>query len=249
MSVDPTGASTYASMAMDPAAASGLSDRDHASRMAPEEAIESFEGYLAQLMVREMRRTIPDGGLLSSRAADMFMDVLDQEIATRIAEGPGLGMREALADVLPGAEAGHAAHLAPEARPGRQWPARHPVDGVVTSRYGRRSDPFTDRHSMHDGVDIAARRGSPVRAVRDGTVVLAGQRSGYGNVVLVDHGDGLQTLYAHCERLDVREGATVRAGQRVGTVGDTGRATGPHLHFEVRVDGEAVDPDGALRWR
>lgn len=250
MSIDPTGASTYAAMAMDPASSNGLSDPSDARRMKTDEAIESFEGYLAQLMVKEMRRTIPDGGLLGSKAADMFMDVLDQEIAARIASGPGLGMREAFGDSFGGgASVASAAHPHPEGHAGRQWPARPPVEGVVTSRYGRRSDPFTSDHRMHDGVDIAAPHGSAIRAVRHGTVVLAGQRQGYGNVVMVDHGDGLQTLYAHCDQLDVQVGARVRAGQQVATVGDTGRATGAHLHFEVRVDGEAVNPEGALRWR
>jgi len=250
MSIDPTGAANLASMAVDAAPRSALdADPSSVSRMSADEAIESFEGYLAQMMVREMRRTIPDGGLLSSRAADMFMDVLDQEIATRIASGPGLGMREAFGDAM-GASVGAAsgAGHGPESG-GRQWSARSPVDGIVTSRFGKRDDPFTQATRMHDGLDIAAERGSGVRAVRSGTVVLAGNRDGYGKVVMLDHGDGLQTLYAHCDRIDVRPGATVRAGQRLGTVGDTGRATGPHLHFEVRVDGRSVDPEGALRWK
>ena len=138
---------------------------------------------------------------------------------------------------------------APEAGGQRQWPARRPVDGVITSRFGHRSDPFHGGHRMHDGMDIAADHGSPVRAVRDGQVSFAGRRGGYGNVVVVDHGDGLQTLYAHCDSLNVRAGQRVEAGSVVGAVGDTGRATGAHLHFEVRVDGEAVDPSHALRWR
>jgi murein DD-endopeptidase MepM/ murein hydrolase activator NlpD len=85
--------------------------------------------------------------------------------------------------------------------------------------------------------------------VKAGTVTMAGRRSGYGNVVVVDHGDGLTTLYAHCDSLSVRAGQQVQPGDVIAQVGDTGRATGPHLHFEVRSDGVAVDPIETFGWR
>ena len=249
MAIDPTGASALAGLALDPAARSGV-DKPHNRPGSDAEAIRKFEGYLAQVMVREMRKTIPDGGLFDSNAVDMFMDVLDQEIAERVADGPGLGLEASLAGSL---------GLEPEAHPlsalphgalhHRAWPAQHPVDGIVTSRFGHRADPIHGGHRMHKGMDIAAEKGSAVRAVRDGIVRSAGTRSGYGKVVVVDHGDGLQTLYAHCDSLQVQAGARVHAGQAIATVGDTGRATGPHLHFEVRLEGAAVNPEGVLHWR
>lgn len=99
---------------------------------------------------------------------------------------------------------------------------------------------------MHNGVDFAAGTGTPVRAAADGTVVAAGARGGYGNVVVVDHDNSLATLSAHLSSLAVADGARVARGQVIGYAGATGLATGPHLHFEVRVAGNPVDPLGYL---
>jgi len=112
------------------------------------------------------------------------------------------------------------------------WPAR----GVVTSRFGAR----WRRH--HTGVDIAAPRGTPIRAARDGRVKLAGWYGGYGLVVVVDHGDGMETWYGHASSLSVRVGQWVERGQVLGRVGCTGACTGPHVHFEVRFRGQPVNP-------
>ena len=118
-----------------------------------------------------------------------------------------------------------------------------PVDGELSSPYGVRRDPFRKRRlKRHNGVDLVAERGTPVHAAGAGRVVRARRMGGYGRVVYLDHGDGLQTRYAHLQSIDVEEGAFVPAGARVGRVGSTGRATGPHLHFEVRVNGAAVAP-------
>jgi len=102
--------------------------------------------------------------------------------------------------------------------------------------------PMTGRLTHHDGVDVAAPRGTAIPVGRAGVVVRAEKAGGYGNLVVVDHGDGVQTRYAHCDRLDVVPGQQLEAGQVVGTVGSTGRSTGPHLHFEVRIEDQAVDP-------
>ena len=191
-----------------------------------------------------MRATLPDGGLLSNQAAEMFMGVFDQEVAERIADGPGWAFGKRLAACSATARAPWRRCRHPR-RVGGVMAGRRPVDGVITSRFGHRSDPFHGGHRMHDGMDIAADHGSPVRAVRDERV-LAGRRGGYGNVVVVDHGDGAGPQ-PHCDS-STSAGQRVEAGSVV-AVGDTGRATGAHLHFEVRVDGEAVDPSHALRWR
>jgi murein DD-endopeptidase MepM/ murein hydrolase activator NlpD len=117
---------------------------------------------------------------------------------------------------------------------------RWPVVAPVGDRFGPRGTRF------HPGIDIEAGLGTPVGAARAGTVTWAGAVAGYGNLVVVAHGDGVRTLYAHLSKLDVSVGEQVEAGEEVGLVGATGDATGPHLHFEVRVRGAAVDPLKAL---
>jgi murein DD-endopeptidase MepM/ murein hydrolase activator NlpD len=122
-----------------------------------------------------------------------------------------------------------------------------PVPGRVTSRMGDRFDPIDGHHSHHAGIDLAARTGTPVVAAGAGKVVRAGEASGYGNLVVVDHGNGTQTRYAHLDRIDVKVGDTLDAGQSLGAAGATGRVTGAHLHFEIRQDGEPVDPAAMLK--
>jgi len=111
-----------------------------------------------------------------------------------------------------------------------------PVQGWISSHYGMRDG------AMHEGIDIAADQGQPVRAVKDGRVVFAGPRGTYGETVIIDHGNGLRTLYAHNYRLLVSEGQRVLAGQSIARVGSTGRSTGPHLHLEVLLNGVPFDP-------
>jgi murein DD-endopeptidase MepM/ murein hydrolase activator NlpD len=128
-------------------------------------------------------------------------------------------------------------------------PYRKPVVGEVefTSGFGVRSDPFLGRPAMHTGLDFRAATGDPVRATANGKVVSSGWSGGYGRMVEVDHGNGLSTRYGHLSEINVRVGEHVRIGQVIGAVGSTGRSTGPHLHYETRIDGEAVDPQKFLR--
>jgi len=128
-------------------------------------------------------------------------------------------------------------------------PYRKPVIGEVefTSGFGVRSDPFLGRPAMHTGLDFRAAIGDPVRATANGRVVSAGWSGGYGRMVEIDHGNGLSTRYGHLSEIDVKVGEIVKIGQVVGAVGSTGRSTGPHLHYETRIDGEAVDPQRFLR--
>jgi murein DD-endopeptidase MepM/ murein hydrolase activator NlpD len=128
-------------------------------------------------------------------------------------------------------------------------PVRKPVDGEVelASTFGVRNDPFTGSPAMHTGLDVQGETGRPVRATADGTVTTAGWSGGYGKTVDVDHGNGISTRYGHLSAIDVHVGQSVRIGQIVGKIGSTGRSTGPHLHYETRVRGEAVDPQKFLR--
>jgi len=130
-----------------------------------------------------------------------------------------------------------------------QVPYRTPVLGEIelSSGFGVRTDPFLGRPAMHTGLDFRASTGDPVRATANGRVVSAGWAGGYGRMVEIDHGNGLSTRYGHMSRISVKVGDTIHIGQIVGEVGSTGRSTGPHLHYETRIDGEAVDPQRFLR--
>jgi murein DD-endopeptidase MepM/ murein hydrolase activator NlpD len=122
-------------------------------------------------------------------------------------------------------------------------PAFRPVENATpTSGYGFRYDPFSGRGAMHAGIDLAGRHGEPVRASAAGRVVRAERFGAYGLAVDVDHGHGIMTRYAHLSRIDVAPGDEVSAGDRIGGMGSTGRSTGTHLHFEVRIDGQPVNP-------
>jgi murein DD-endopeptidase MepM/ murein hydrolase activator NlpD len=128
-------------------------------------------------------------------------------------------------------------------------PYRKPVIGEVefTSGFGIRSDPFLGRPAMHTGLDFRAAMGDPVRATANGKVSSAGWAGGYGRMVEIDHGNGLATRYGHLSEIGVKVGDPIKIGQVIGAVGSTGRSTGPHLHYETRIDGEAVDPQKFLR--
>lgn len=121
-------------------------------------------------------------------------------------------------------------------------PSIWPAAGWLTSSMGSRRDPFTGGPDFHPGLDISADRGSPVHATANGTIVFAGPSGDYGNLIRIDHGYGLESRYGHLSAIDVTVGATVTRGQRIGAVGATGRATAPHLHYEVRVNDRLLNP-------
>lgn len=127
-------------------------------------------------------------------------------------------------------------------------PSRMPVESFsYTSGFGVRYDPFNGRAAMHAGLDMAGAYGEPILSAAGGIVVRAGWVNGYGNMIEVDHGRGITTRYGHLARIQVRPGDRVSPGDQIGKMGSTGRSTGTHLHFEVRVDGQAVDPMPYLR--
>jgi len=171
------------------------------------------------------------GGHDSARALGARLDALERNMANQ-------GDRFTMLDLVLTQRAGAQARL----------PTLVPVHYTyLSSAFGWRRNPVTGRYAMHDGIDLAAPKGTPVKAASGGIVVKAGRERGYGNVVEIDHGNGLSTLYAHASRIKVKVGQLVGKGQTIALVGATGRATGPHLHFEVRMAGHPLDPTLFLR--
>jgi len=121
-------------------------------------------------------------------------------------------------------------------------PYTMPVSGWVTSDFGIRKHPLSGSYKMHYGIDIASPVGTPVKAPANGTVVFADYRGGYGNMVVIDHGFGISTLYGHASQLFVKKGEKIKKGDPVAAIGSTGASTGPHLHYEIHVDGVPSDP-------
>jgi murein DD-endopeptidase MepM/ murein hydrolase activator NlpD len=224
--------------------------------------------FFSQL-IAAMRKTIPESSLLQKSAGrDVYEGLFDRELAQALAAGDPLG----LARELGGAESaeaadGVAASRAPQGTP-PEWraalgvtlaaaaaaagrgagdphapaSAAAPVAGRISSPYGPRRDPVSGLWEIHRGVDLAAPAGAPVRAVADGRVVASGWHGAAGRRVVIEHAAGYRTVYAHAGRTFVRKDDEVEAGQEIATVGATGRATGPHLHFEVHRSGVTLDP-------
>ncbi|NHC14641.1 M23 family metallopeptidase [Motilibacter deserti] len=165
--------------------------------------------------------------------------------------GPGATGSAATAPVTTGPVAPGPVAPAPAATaPGATTAAdawTRPVDGRVTSKFGMRTHPVTGVYKLHTGTDFSAPMGSSIGAASSGVVKSAGWQGGYGNTVVIDHGDGITTMYAHASELLVKPGQRVEPGDTVAKAGSTGLSTGPHLHFEVREDNKPVDPQPWLR--
>jgi murein DD-endopeptidase MepM/ murein hydrolase activator NlpD len=170
---------------------------------------------------------IPEASAVNrlDRLLDLKFDRLKQDLLVDVKDidalGDKLDRRRLLLESVPGG-----------------WPLR----GALSSAFGVRVSPFTETPVFHQGLDIVARPGTPVTASASGVVVKSGFEALYGNVVVIDHGAGYRSVYGHLASRAVEEGAFVHRGEEVGTVGSTGRSTGPHLHYEVRVNGLPVNP-------
>lgn len=225
--------------------------------------VEQFEGMLLTEMLRDVRAGDDEDDTFGLGASTMT-DTMQGEFGLALSRAGGLGLGEMLAGALlrktqtpaavestrpvPAAVSsgvsadvhGHDRETA--AVPTGDGPASvvaHPVP--VSSAFGWRNDPFTGQARFHKGVDLAAAYGTEVRAYGGGVVQTAGERPGYGLTVVVDHGGGRETLYAHLSALSVAPGDVVEGGQPIARSGRSGRATGPHLHFEAREFGRPVD--------
>lgn len=124
----------------------------------------------------------------------------------------------------------------------KYMPLGRPVEGLITSKYGNRTDPLNSKKGIHEGVDIRGKHGQKIRTTAAGVVVKAFRNGGYGNYVEIDHGNGYRTVYAHMQNYLVKRGESVQQGQVIGQVGSSGRSTGPHLHYEIRLHQNPVNP-------
>ena len=219
-------------------------------------ACEQFEGLFLHQIMKGMRKTVVEGKLLhGGNAEKIFTDLKDQAVSDNLAQAGGLGMAEMLYRQLLGPEVRDGAersgqtlksYLDPlkkaEKCPAGQDSFVMPVEGRLSSGFGMRMHPILHKEIMHHGIDLAAPEGTEIKAAAPGRVTFSGRTNGYGNLIEVDHGNGLITRYGHNSKNLVKVGDMVRAGQVLGQVGSTGISTGPHLHFEVRRDGRPINP-------
>jgi murein DD-endopeptidase MepM/ murein hydrolase activator NlpD len=213
-------------------------------------ACREFEAIFTYQLLKGMRRTVEKCDLFhGGQGEDIYESLLDMELAKGVT---GLGpnsLAEQLYQQLTRSESeyhGDEAVYSGSLKTAWKMNAGLPVEAPISSDYGWRRDPLEGDRRFHRGIDFAAQAGSPVRAVLAGKVVHSGQMRGYGNVVILDHGRGLTTIYAHNRKNTVREGTWVTGGMVIAEVGSTGRSTDPHLHFEVRNENIPQDPSRFL---
>jgi len=229
------------------------------------EAARNLEAYLWRQVLAEVtpdQKGLLGGGFAGSTFQEMFQGAMADAIAASGGTGlaaelekqmqTGVSAKQPI-DSLKPVDGGIALHRSVGARGiSAAYPSAGtaltvlPVQARRTSPFGHRPDPIDGTMDFHTGLDLGAHAGAAVKAAGGGKVVRASDAGGYGNLVIIDHGHGLETRYAHLQGFSVKVGDVVNAGDVVGQVGATGRVTGPHLHFEVRRDGQPVDPSGEI---
>ncbi len=226
-----------------PAASAGQASQQKKLR----QACRMFEAQFLKMMLGEMRKTVDKSASLISggMGEDIFQDMMDQAITDSATKNGSMGLADLMERQLSQASgvrpSGALAAYQRQLKAAGQL--RMPVQGTLTSPFGPRISPISGREETHEGMDLAAPEGSPVAAAKSGVVAFAGERGGYGNLVVLEHGDGTSTWYGHLSEIEVTEGQRVDAGQTLALVGSTGDSTGPHLHFELRdASGRPVDP-------
>ena len=201
-----------------------------------EAAAKAFEAMFIKMLLDAMPEP-EDSTVSGGFGGGVWRDMLHQEYADRAAKQQGFGIAEAIVRQMS------------DRQPVAPAEPLTPIVGDLrrTSAFGPRVHPITGVHHHHAGVDYGAPTGTPVRSVLDAQVVFAGPKGGYGQLVELRHLDGTTTRYAHLDRIDVAVGQQLTRGELLGTVGSTGQSTGPHLHFEVRQDGQPIDPEPFLK--
>lgn len=228
-------------------------------------ACQDFESVFTYELLKSMRKTIDKCELFhGGQGEEIYESLLDQELAKNMSgygsnslsemlyqqlsrtDSSSQTVEDAISEIQ--SETGALSSIRKRFRYGSDdasttesqpvWPLKP----TISSKFGMRKDPFTSETRFHSGVDIAAERGTEIKAAMSGKVVMSCKMPDYGNVVAVDHGKGIVTVYAHNEKNLVKLGDQVEKGDIIGRVGSTGRSTGPHLHFEVRKNGAKIDP-------
>jgi murein DD-endopeptidase MepM/ murein hydrolase activator NlpD len=194
-----------------------------------------------------MRRSIDRNSLFhgDGKEMELYESLLDQELAKTMAGNGSNSLAKVLYNQLKRAD--EALQHQEQAQGGQGENPIWPLKARLSSRFGWRKDPISGERRFHQGIDLAASQGTTVRAALAGRVLKSGTNGKYGNVVVVNHGQGLTTLYAHNSKNLVKAGDLVQAGMPLAEVGSTGRSTGPHLHFEVRRHNRHLDPLGFLK--
>lgn len=257
MDIDSANSVTAQGISLDP------SSRTDANREEIKRLAQQFEAMLTTQMLREMRQSMVDDdedGKENGFGAETMTDTADVELGSALSRAGGIGLTSSLLNAFERQIAGTSQSGSQSANSTDPATVPHAVEPAtpkplqvsdvtaparVSSRFGWRQDPLTGEASFHQGVDIAVAYGHDVKAAADGVVSFAGVQNGYGNTVVVDHQNGRQTRYAHLSQELVQAGDAVTEGQVLGKSGNSGRSTGPHLHFELLVNGQPVDPVAA----
>lgn len=240
----------------------GVTDPEEAGAIR-EQAMQ-FESMLMKMMLDSMRKNVGESDLFGNPESSeraIYRSMLDTEYAKVMAQNSRFGfsdmvMRQfgvdpddpSLVPEVPIGRPSAAPSGAAQATPAEALPVRfsRPVAGPVSSPFGMREDPIHGQLSMHHGTDYAVPEGTPVRAAAPGRVLFSGTKPGYGETVILDHGNGITSIYGHLKSPGVKTGDLVERGSVIGQSGQTGRSTGPHLHFEIRQHEKAVNPQAVL---
>ncbi|MBN2695298.1 peptidoglycan DD-metalloendopeptidase family protein [bacterium] len=211
-------------------------------------ASKDFESLIISEMMKVFRQSIPKDGLTSGGfGEEIFTSMLDSELSKKISERGSFGVSNIVEKQLSGYVKGGDNNFMGRVQQYSES-LNSPLDGDITSKFGMRKHPVYGDLRMHEGVDIRANEGTPIKSAQNGEVTFSGESDGYGNLIIIKNGD-LETRYAHCSELSVKKGDQVKQGDNIGLVGNTGTSTGAHLHFEVRIKGVAIDPSMLLKRR